>query len=392
MPFVLPRRRSLTLVPLCAIALLPSSPAGAQWSVWAPVPYLDVIDRYRSGETADAVAEIGRWPRAHIERSLTELFAFVLAAPEGDPRLEVATLDAALLLHTAVAMQAELAGDARAAGLHISVAAAIADGIEEAARKRPALCGTSRLVTRRDWQLVAAGWQQGRWQLDAAGALFTDLLEAAPGDAEVRLAAGMYEEARHADESRVMTQYGRLSRSPTARGLGDERSVVRMRDEARVRQHLVDAAGHYRQALVADPGLHEARVRLARVEMLRGNAAGADVLLREAREGSREPLVLYLAELFTARRAEASDDLDAAVSAYERARTQLPGAQAARMGLAHAFEQSGRAGDARAVLQSVLSEPAPRPFKADPWWAYQFGYSSHAMALFDRLRARVVRR
>lgn len=207
---------------LCAVVLLPTSAAPGQWQSGAPVVYLDVIDRYRSGAVEDAVAEILRWPKDRIERSLKDLFSALLTAAAPDPRARVATLDGAVVLHTDAAVRAELAGEARAADVHISAAAAIVDGIEEARRSRAALQIAPRLVSRRDWLLVAAGWQQGRWQLESAGTLFALLLQIAPDDPQVLLAVGMHDEAVHAHETRMMAQYGRLARGPsTSHPLGD---------------------------------------------------------------------------------------------------------------------------------------------------------------------------
>jgi len=387
---VFSRRETLSIAVLCAIALLRAAPAQGQWQGWRPVGYLGLIDSYRTGDVKGAVAEILRWPREHVERSATDLVASVLAAPDDDPRAGSAVLEAAILLHTDAAIVAE-PGDLRAAEFHMAMAEALVEGVDRVRESRAALRAAPRLVPTRDWLLVAVGWWQGRWQLGPAGELLERLLRAVPDDPQVRLAAGMYEEARHAHESRTMAQYGRLPRGPMSLGLQDARTTLRMRDEAQIRQRLVDAAGHFERALRADPGLHEARVRLARVEILRGNPGEADDLLVLAREGSRDPVVLYLAELFTGRRADVTGAAEAAVAAYQRATLQLPHAQAGRVALAHALERRGRIAEARAALQAAMAEPRATTFSADPWWDYQFGYARHGSVLLDRLRARVVR-
>jgi hypothetical protein len=362
-----------------------------QWRVWAPVGYLDLVEDYRGGDAESAIAEVCTWSRDRTLEAASSLVTFVLAATDDDPRAaRLATLEAALLLHTEAAIRAGEVRNRPAAEVQAATADALLARLDDREMQASRLAAAARLVPTRDWLLVMAGWRQGQWQLDLAGELLERARRIAPGDAQVLLASGMLDEAVHGDWTRTMAHSGGLGRGLLGPGqLQDQRSVARMRDEARVRARLADAAGRYRAAIAADAGLHEARVRLARAEMLRGNGPDADSLLSVAREGSRDPAVLYLAEMFTARRAATASTAAAEAAAYERAHRVLPHAQAARIGLAHALERAGRTGEARAILRAALAEPRSNSFEPDPWWDYQFGYARYGTALLDELRRRV---
>jgi tetratricopeptide (TPR) repeat protein len=218
-----------------------------------------------------------------------------------------------------------------------------------------------------------------------AGGLCRRALAKFPDDPQVLMAAGMYEQRRYEEQAQVLA----LRRERGGWDSDGGRMAKRWRDQALTRTILDDAAQHFRRALERDATLHEARVRLAHAEIVLGHADRAASLLAEARRGSRDASVLYLAGLFTARIAEQRGAIDEALEAYRSAVVALPSGQAARFGLAEALERSGRTGEARTVIAPPLAEPPGRRMREDPWWFYPFGYALHGLRLLDQMRERV---
>lgn len=74
--------------------------ARAQWRVWAPVGYLDLVEDYSSGDAESAVAEVCTWSRDRTLEAASSLATFVLAATD-DATALVDALYAAKRLHEA---------------------------------------------------------------------------------------------------------------------------------------------------------------------------------------------------------------------------------------------------------------------------------------------------
>ena len=133
---------------------------------------------------------------------------------------------------------------------------------------------------------------------------------------------------------------------------------------------LGDAEAAFRRALAADPGLSEARLRLGRVRLLRGQATEA---LAELQRVAREAGSLrrqYLARLFEARAHEKRGDVEGAARAYRAAVAVEPEGQSAWIGLGRALDLLGRREQTEEAFATALGL---RRVRGDPWWTYPRG-------------------
>jgi Tfp pilus assembly protein PilF len=143
---------------------------------------------------------------------------------------------------------------------------------------------------------------------------------------------------------------------------------------------LREAERLYRRALEQDETYVEARIRLGRVLGRRGRHDEAARQLRQAIAATKEPLLLYYANMFLGAEAEALRRLDEARDAFARAGALYPAAQSPRLAMS---ALSARAGDRAAALQALEAISSREPVNPDddPWWGY---FSSQARNV-DRL-------
>jgi tetratricopeptide (TPR) repeat protein len=343
--------------------------------------YLDIVARYRRGTVETAVLDVILLPPAKLSRAIADLHAqpIRINATAGPGVVTLATVEAAILLHSdaALAIQKATVKDVDYERIHrnLEIALNLVTHVDDVIGGDASLRGEVRRVPTREWLLVAIGIAQGTGELQGTGDLCRRALARFPDDPQVLMAFGMYEQRLY-DER--------------AQDIASRRERVAWAERPLTRAILGDAAQHFRRALERDPLLHEARVRLAHAEIVLGRADRAASLLAEARTASRDAGVLYLAQLFTARLAEKGGAVDEAIDAYGAAVSAVPGAQAARIGLAQALERSGRIAEARAAMAPALAEPPGRSMTEDPWWAYPFGYAPHALRSLEQMRERVM--
>jgi hypothetical protein len=144
-------------------------------------------------------------------------------------------------------------------------------------------------------------------------------------------------------------------------------------DVQSVAYNLQQAHMHFSQAVALDPQLVEARVRLARVRTLLGNADAAVPELRAASSAATDPPVRYYAALFLGDAEQALGRYDAAKAAYEHAAALYPASQAPHLGLSLLAREGGDREQAQAALRKFLDVPAQRRSGSDPWWIYFMG-------------------
>ena len=141
------------------------------------------------------------------------------------------------------------------------------------------------------------------------------------------------------------------------------------------RQHqpralLADAETYFRRALAQDPKLLEARVRLARVLLLKGRNGAAVSELASTEAAPQAGVVRYYRELFMGLVMTRTGDYASARAAYGRAAAAFPDAPSPRFGMAFAASrQADSPGTIRSV-QAALQQSASIEESADPWWAY----------------------
>jgi tetratricopeptide (TPR) repeat protein len=139
------------------------------------------------------------------------------------------------------------------------------------------------------------------------------------------------------------------------------------------------------QALVADPTMNEARVRLGRVQWRLGKDEMARQTLEEALRRFGAPPSPYLAHLCLGqvhRRAGRSAE---AIQEFNQALALDPQSQAAAVALSEALLFAGDATRAREILQQAMAH-AGRRSAPDAHWRYTAANTAHVEELFEELR------
>jgi tetratricopeptide (TPR) repeat protein len=150
-----------------------------------------------------------------------------------------------------------------------------------------------------------------------------------------------------------------------------------------------DAERLFRRVLQIDRSTVEARVRLARLLMLRDRAAEAMNELATALDSRPDPVVEFYAHLFAGRAARVLGRLDVAAGHYRAAQVLFPEAQSALLGASQvALLQADQSG-ALSPIQTLSRMDAGRRSSADPWWEYGIGIGRNADALLQALWATV---
>jgi tetratricopeptide (TPR) repeat protein len=145
---------------------------------------------------------------------------------------------------------------------------------------------------------------------------------------------------------------------------------------------LGEAETHYEQALVFDPKLDEARLRLAHVRLLNGRTEDALRDLDRVVTEARQPRQRYLARLFAGDARQRRGDLDGAVAAYRACLAHGPRAQTAFLALGRSLDQLGDEAGAQEAFASASAPGAP----FDPWWSYGAGQPERFDDLVAQLR------
>jgi hypothetical protein len=148
---------------------------------------------------------------------------------------------------------------------------------------------------------------------------------------------------------------------------------------------LVQAGAHYERALVLDPRLDEARLRLAHVRLLEGRAEDALPDLERLAAEARQPRQRYLARLFAGSARERLGDLAGAAATYRACVAQGPRAQTAVLALGRSLDRLGDRSGAQEAFAGAGAQDAP----FDPWWGYGAGQPERFDDLVALLRALV---
>jgi hypothetical protein len=153
--------------------------------------------------------------------------------------------------------------------------------------------------------------------------------------------------------------------------------------------HWNEAARLLSNALSLEPSWAEARLRYGRVLGQLGRHKEAATELRRALGQTDDLPLVYWGSLFLGAEAEVLGRDAEARTAYERARTLRPGAQAPRWALSALARRAGDRAGALAELRAVLALPSDEVSRYDPLWDYFLTRTSEAAILFGQLRAEV---
>jgi Flp pilus assembly protein TadD len=143
-----------------------------------------------------------------------------------------------------------------------------------------------------------------------------------------------------------------------------------------------------RAAVVAAPGLVEARVRLGRVQTMRGDLKDALTTLRGVSRDT-EAGFAYLAKLFEGDVLDKLGDRQGARAAYQAAIAIMPAARSGPTALAHLLHAAGDRRQAAQVVTALIAEPESAAVE-EPWLVYSVGTAWRALDYLEVLRSAVV--
>jgi len=194
-----------------------------------------------------------------------------------------------------------------------------------------------------------------------------------PRDAALWLALGTAEEIAELRSTPAPLSPLTRDAQPGAVSLGAHRDLLE-----RARRAL-------EQALLAEPGLDEARLRLGNV-LWRLGRNGAAEAFQEVLRVSRDPWTRHLGHLFLGRCRERAGRLREAASEYRSALAEAPESETAGVALAYVLELQGERVAAQAVVVRALGDGRR---SSDAYRKYLVGQYPSAEALWNQLRNEV---
>lgn len=354
------RVRAPSLVVLVAAAGLLSVGRG---TASAPVSaeYQELVARYARGERAAAIAGLAQFPDAELERIAQTVEAATVAAERTKDAERGRTDARGTITEPPVPLRA-------AVMLHFDLD--LAERPESTGTEQPRRCPGKQAAIAARYAGLLAGHDETRsysrrffaalahsCQWDAclveAQRWAREGLKLFPRDAELLLAVGSALE-----ESATV-----WNRAPTVESAAmsqHEREAAHAAAADRVQQYK-QAQASFEDALAADEGLTQARLRLGRVRWRLGARAAAQAALETAVARSKDPRISHLSHLFLGRVYEDAGRLEQAVEQYRLSLSLDPSAQAAGVALSHALRRTGEATEAREVLRRALAWAGRRP-------------------------------
>jgi hypothetical protein len=367
--------------------------------------WLAAVREHQPGRRDDAAERIGAWKNADVDalRPVLETFFNLMREPSAPDPGSRQDLDNGLVERIRALARAERArADAnvivkRGAMLHADIMMSGAARLERyrnaRAASRAAASGEIAVLgtdgQHEGYAAIPAHWPFARWLLvwvhpDPAADGYVRLWYRATAsymlqrnqwgdvdrhlrDARARLTpdAGV-----HLDSGSLFEAYA----SPRAQAMvADARRHGTRLDVMEPAANLRIAEVHYSQALVLDPALVEARVRLARVRIALGRPREAVADLERASIMATDPVVRYLAVLFLGDAHDALGAADASRAAYGRAAALYPPSQAPHLALSLLAREAGDREAAQAALRGLHDLTSPDGTRYEPWWLYYMG-------------------
>jgi hypothetical protein len=138
----------------------------------------------------------------------------------------------------------------------------------------------------------------------------------------------------------------------------------------------------YRRALAVDPSLVEARVRLARLLIVRERYQEAEAVIAVAAADPPPGILGFYTHLFGGRVRQSLGRLDEAAAHYRAARQLFPSAQSA---LVAASQLALVRADVASALEPIAQLGGDSSDTADPWWQYDYCAGRDAEPLLQAL-------
>lgn len=372
--------RYSTSVLLVVVATGASSaqPAGRRFEELQP--YGQLVQAFRTGGLPDARYEAAHFDGETLSRAV-DLLVELRSASRPNARLlhewDGQRLAAAALLHLELAWDGVDEEDPTLGSLHLDLGGRLAALL--AKTSAPELAGfTAR------WHL-ASGCRQLNARLFEGARRSFERSARAGSTAELDLARGVIDELPGgATDELCLT----ASDCPNP---NEDRAFVR-REQERERQRR-SALHFYERALQSQPGWVEAHLRLGYTSIVHGRSAQARQHLEAAAQAAADDYTLYLAHLFLGRLYVREGRLEQAAAAYRRASDAIPGAQSARLALAHVLGEQGQGAAESEILAPWLRPSAGHVGQTDdvdPWWRYASAPRVCEAEAYERWRTRVL--
>ena len=234
-----------------------------------------------------------------------------------------------------------------------------------------------------DNRLTTPGSLRSRWTVSVTRLLL------ASGD--IGIADRMLNRAveRIANDPGILLIQGTVKETQASRFIADlsggrldaPASAVKPRDSS-----LIQAQTALEKALKLQPGLVEAKLRLAHVFAMKGDDAHAYSLITEVLAAKPSPAFKYLASLMGGAVLERTSQFDAAAKSYVEAILAMPDGQSAYVALANILHKSGQKAEAGAVMDRMFARGVVGA-NADPWWTYPLGLDLSMDKQFEEYRS-----
>jgi len=323
-----------------------------------------------------------KWPRRDIDRAIVQFPrtpAGVTLRSGGDPAKRL--LQQMALLHVETAFAHYRRNDGDLMGVHLEWSRRIVGHdlpwpTLDVLRTTPI-----ERAFRVEWALLVTGFFHLELAFSDVRRFLDEELKVAPHDAILLLARGITEEVAASERAEPRAV-------PEVRGnrLSAEGAAT-ARISGRRRAALEAATSLYRRALVADPALHEARLRLGRTLFDLGEMVEAQRGLEHALAQPLANHQEYLATLFVAALHEHHQRHDEAERDFTRAAELFPAAQAPYLGLSRLKTLSDPDAAGEILLEMFGRDVSTSAAGvADPWWLYDAGFGASMPTRLDRLR------
>jgi len=375
--------RRCAVTALGALFLLPSGASAAQCPP-ARVPpsaeYLKLVTRYASAEHAEAVLALKGWNDERLRCDLDNLYAAAVALGRCRGKCEERvvferfSIRAALLLHA----EREILENFGVPVTEQSVTCSTGPQAQTVERLATILLLVDPEAKAFLSRFYVAMTRRAHWShcIPQAEQWARTGLKRFPKDGPLLMTLGIVLET---------TAFLTLVPAPRTANLGPQAVRQYENQTAKLGALWERARRTFDEALAADPGLHEARMRLGRVLWRLERPDLARVCFEEAIAKSDDKVTLYLAHLFLGRIHEDQNRLADAEKEYQAALAVRPSSEAAAVAISHARLLIGDTGGAREFMESGLEQVRLR-IEGDPFKNYPMIHTREGQTNLDDLR------
>jgi hypothetical protein len=380
--------RGFLVLPLGGLCLLQASPARAQCAPARMPPsaeYLDLVTRFVSGDPAPPLAALAHFDPEKLRCDLENLSAAALAVSrcrekcEDRAVFERFPVRGALLLHAAREITDQFPAPVTEQSVTCSTGPQ-AQTVEHLASILLLVDPDAKtflgrfyvsMIRRAQWSLCIP--QAEQWARTG--------LKRLPGNPEILNSLGIVLEA---------TAFFTLVPSPRSAILGPPAIRQLEAQTSKLNAQWERARRAFEDAVAKDPGQHEARLRLGRVQWRLHRAEPARTSFEAVLREGDDPVLLYLAHLFLGRIHEDEERLGEAEEEYQAALKARPVSEAAAVAISHVRLLTGDTEGAREFATLALDQVRKR-VDGDPYKNYFMAHTRMGQSGLEDLRKALVR-